>query len=163
MTFLDTVNYVRFLTYQITIVVATTTAIVRFNVLIKYYLSPFRRFCITFFTYLYFQVMFMLITLRAKKSSDIDWNRGCSCPQFVQALIEGIVKGCGNATEVMRAFGAWRVTVGYNWHLFIVILPMVTTLRSDAIKVCIGFQKENHSILNRTAAILLKGRWILSV
>ena len=82
--------------------------------LIKDYLSSFRRFCITFFTYLYFQVVFMLITLRAKKASDVDRNRGCCCPQFVQALREGIVRGCGSVTVVMRASEAWGVTFDYN-------------------------------------------------
>jgi len=105
----------------------------------------------------------MLITLRATKASDVDWNKGCSCPQFVQALREGIVRGCGNVTEIMRACGAWRVTFDYNWHLFTVTLPMVTQFRSDAVKVCTGFRKVNHSILNWTADILLKGRWIHSV
>lgn len=144
-------------------VVATTTAIVRFNILIKDYLSSFKSFCISFFAYLYFQVIFMLITLRAKKASDVDWNKEFSFPPFVQALREGIVRGCGSVTEVMRVCGAWRVTFYYNWHLFTVTLPMVTQLRSDAVKVCTCFRKVDHSILNRTADILLKGRWIHSV
>jgi hypothetical protein len=53
-------------------VVATTTAIVRFNVLIEDYLSSFKCFCMAFFSYLYFQVVFMLITVRAKEASDVD-------------------------------------------------------------------------------------------
>jgi hypothetical protein len=95
-------------------VVATTTAVVRFNVPIKDYLSSCKSFCIAFLTYLYFEVVFMLITLRAKKASDVDCNKGCSCPQFVQALREVIVTGSESVTEVMRACGAWRVTFDYN-------------------------------------------------
>jgi len=144
-------------------VVAITTAIVRFNMLIKDYMSSFKSFYIAFFRYLYFQVVFLLITLHAKKVSDVDWNKGCSCPQFVQALREGVVRGCGSVTEVMQACGVWRVTFDYNWHLFTVTLPMVTKLRSDAINICTGFRKVDHSILNRTADILLKGWWIHSV
>jgi hypothetical protein len=53
-------------------VVATTTAIVRFNMLIEDYLSSFVSFCIAFCTYLYFQVVFMLTTVRAKKASVVD-------------------------------------------------------------------------------------------
>lgn len=144
-------------------VVATTTAIVRFNMLIEDYLSSFVSFCIAFCTYLYFQVVFMLTTVRAKKASVVDWNNDCSCPQFVQALRQGIVKGCGSVTEVMRPCGAWRVTLDYNWHLFTVTLPMATQLRSDAVKVCTGFRKVDHRILIRTADIPLKSRWIHSV
>jgi len=69
---MDTVNYVRFLKDRITMVVATATAVARFNMLIKDYLSSFKSFYIAFFTYLYFQVVFMLIALRAKKASDVD-------------------------------------------------------------------------------------------